>query len=333
MKKMVLAGLVAASAWGIRRHRQTRSVHPELRTASLYVPLFVDNRLSLAIGRRMFGGSTVPLPGVVVATATGTSETPDVLIYETPGRTRPSGALLWIHGGGLVLGRPETDHAWCSRIADELGVVVVSVRYRLAPEHPFPAGLDDCAFALHWLHDRADELGIDPARIAVGDASAGGGLAAALCQRAHDEGRVPIAFQLLVYPMLDERTTLRRERDIRSVFGWTPRSNRFGWSSYLGSRPGEHRPPPYAVPARRADLAGLPPAWIGVGDLDLFLDEDRAYAARLRAGGAACELEVVPGMYHGADAALEASSRAMQDFRTSMVDALDRAIGNGAPGA
>ena len=302
-------------------------MHPELRTRGLYVPLVVDNRLSLAIGRRMFGGSTEPRPPVQVRAVTSPV---DVLILDTPGRSRPTGALLWIHGGGLILGRPELDLDWCSRIAAELDVVVVAVRYRLAPEDPFPAGLDDCAAALDWLHDHADELGVDPARIAVGGASAGGGLAAATCQRAHDEGRVPVVLQLLEYPMLDDRTTLRRERDIRSVFAWTPRSNRFGWTSYLGHRPGQGEPPPYAVPARRTDLTGLPPAWIGVGDLDLFRDEDLDYAARLRAAGVPCELDVVPGMYHGADVGLGDTSPLMRDFRQRMLDALDKAIGSTA---
>ena len=327
MNKILLAGLLAASALGLRRHGQTRQVHPELRTRALYVPLVVDNRLSLAIGRRMFGGSTEPRPPVQLKAVTSPV---DVLVLDTPGRSRVSGALLWIHGGGLILGRPELDLDWCSRIAAELDVVVVAVRYRLAPEHPFPAGLDDCAAALDWLHDHAGELGVDRARIAVGGASAGGGLAAATCQRAHDEGRVPVVLQLLEYPMLDDRTTQRRQRDIRSVFAWTPRSNRFGWTSYLGHRPGQGEPPPYAVPARRADLTGLPPAWIGVGDLDLFRDEDVAYAGRLRAAGVPCELDVVPGMYHGADVGLEDRSPLMRDFRQRMLDALDGAIGAAA---
>ena len=316
--------LLAASAYGIRRHRQTRAVHPELRTPSLFLPLVVDNRLSLALGRRMFGGATELLGQVGVDAVT---HPVDVLVYDTPDRGRPSGALLWIHGGGLILGRPELDHAWCSRIANELGIVVVSVRYRLAPEDPFPAGLDDCAAALDWLHDHAGDLDVDATRIAVGGASAGGGLAAALCQRAHDEGRVPVAFQLLEYPMLDDRTALRRERDIRSVFAWTPRSNRFGWASYLGHRPGRSGPPAYAVPARRADLGGLPPAWIGVGDLDLFLDEDVEYAERLRAAGVPCQLDRVSGMYHGADVRLAETSALMRAFRQRMLDALGAAIG------
>ena len=136
-----------------------------------------------------------------------------MLVYDAPEREQPGGALLWIHGGGLVLGGPEQGHDVCTRLAEEAGVFVASVEYRLAPEHPFPAGLDDCLAALRWLHGQAAVLGIDPSRIAVGGDSAGGGLAAAVCQRALDDGGPAVAFQLLEYPMLDDRTVLRTDLD------------------------------------------------------------------------------------------------------------------------
>ena len=199
-----------------------------------------------------------------------------VYVYDTPTRPRPTGVLLWIHGGGYVMGDPRGDHDVCSQHARDLGIVVVNVDYRLAPEHPFPAALEDCYAALRWVHENADELGIDPSRIAVGGGSAGGGLAAALAQLAHDRGEVPVCFQYLVYPMLDDRTTLVRKRPRTLV--WTPGANLFGWTSYLGHPPGLEESRPYAVPARREDLSGLPPAWIGVGDIDLFYEEDVAYA-------------------------------------------------------
>ncbi|MBE6482080.1 MAG: alpha/beta hydrolase [Actinomyces ruminicola] len=259
-----------------------------------------------------------------------------VWVYQTAGRrqTPPTGALVWLHGGGYVGGSPAQDHLLCSRIARELGILVVSVDYRLAPAHPYPAAMDDADAALRWLVQQAGDLGVDPARIAVGGASAGGGLAAALAGRALDEGLRP-AFQLLVYPMLDDRTGAGGvEIPGRGEFVWTARRNAESWGAYLGrpareqpdSAPAEAAPAaaPWAVPARRADLRGLPDAWIGVGDLDLFLDEDRAYAERLRAAGVRVQLRVEPGMYHAADYCTW--SGAMRDFRDEAITALGRAL-------
>ena len=261
------------------------------------------------------------------AEARTTGEGVRVLVYDAPGREQPSGALLWIHGGGLVLGGPEQGHDVCTRLAEEAGVFVASVEYRLAPEHPFPAGLDDCLAALRWLHGQAAVLGIDPSRIAVGGDSAGGGLAAAVCQRALDDGGPAVAFQLLEYPMLDDRTVLRTDLDPNGVHLWTPASNRYAWTAYLGREPSLHaEPPAHAAPARRKDLAGLPPAWVGVGDLDLFLDEDVAYARRLEEAGVPCELVVVPGMWHGADSIVPSAGTSNR-FRDAIVDAVSRAVG------
>ena len=248
-----------------------------------------------------------------------------VYVYDTPTRPRPTGVLLWIHGGGYVMGDPRGDHDVCSQHARDLGIVVVNVDYRLAPEHPFPAALEDCYAALRWVHENADELGIDPSRIAVGGGSAGGGLAAALAQLAHDRGEVPVCFQYLVYPMLDDRTTLVRKRPRTLV--WTPGANLFGWTSYLGHSPGLEESRPYAVPARREDLSGLPPAWIGVGDIDLFYEEDVAYAKRLQAAGVPCHLEVVPSYYHGAFSMAPADSVIAKGFQDCGMRALERALG------
>jgi len=247
----------------------------------------------------------------------------DVELYHPAARAAPSGVLVWVHGGGYVLGSVAIGDPFCSDVAAEAGVLVVSVDYRLAPEHPFPAPLDDVAAALAWVHAHADDLGVDPARVAVGGDSAGGGLAAALAQRAHDEG-LPVAFQLLVYPMLDDRTVLRAERDGEWALVWTPPANRFGWTAYLGHEPGERTPAPYAAPARRADLSGLPPAWVGVGDIDLFHAEDVEYARRLREAGVAVDLDVVPGMFHGGDRSAAAPAT---EFRRRAREALQAAIG------
>jgi acetyl esterase/lipase len=233
-------------------------------------------------------------------------------------RQRPG--VLWIHGGGYILGSPQMEAFWTGRLVRDLGVVTVSPDYRLAPEHPFPAALDDCMATLAWMRAHAEELGIDADRIAVMGASAGGGLAAAVAQRAHDEG-IPLRAQVLVYPMIDDRAVLRDDHAGRGRFMWTPANNRFGWTSYLGREPRMSDAPEYAAPARRTDLTGLPPAWVGVGDLDLFYDEDVDYAEKLRASGVPCELVTVPGMYHGADG-LAPKAQSIKDFRRGMTEHL-----------
>ncbi|MFE2062922.1 alpha/beta hydrolase [Streptomyces sp. NPDC059467] len=178
-----------------------------------------------------------------------------------------------------------------------MGALVVVPDYRLAPEHPCPAAVDDCYAALEWLLTHAEELGIDPRRVVVGGESAGGGLAAAVAQRAHDTG-IDLRLQVLIAPMLDDRTVVRAETEGRVSVAWTVPSNRFAWTSYLGHAPGEHEERPYAVPARRTDLGGLAPAWISVGEIDLFHQESVDYARRLGEAGVECELTTIPGAHH-----------------------------------
>ena len=223
-------------------------------------------------------------------------------VYRPLAVTGAAPALFWIHGGGFIQGSPEQDEASSIDFARELGITVVALRYRLAPKHPSPAAVEDAYAGLTWMFRNASELGIDPQRIAIGGASAGGGLAASLALYAHDRGEVRPAFQLLVYPMLDDRTVTRTDLDTRNVRVWTPGSNRFGWTSYLGHEPGLPEASEYAAPARRLDLSGLPPAWVGVGTLDLFHDEDLEYARRLNAAGVPAEVHIVPGAFHGFDA-------------------------------
>ena len=214
----------------------------------------------------------------------------------------PLPALLWVHGGGYVLGTAAQDDSVCGHFAQSLGIVVAAVEYRLAPEHPFPVPLHDCYDALTWL---ARQPQVDPSRIAVGGASAGGGLAAALALLAHERGEVQLAFQLLAYPMLDDRTAARTDIAESNFRLWNNTSNRFGWQSYTGYPPGSVEVSGLAAPSRYDDLSGLPPAWIGVGTLDLFHDEDLAYESRLREAGVECELEIVqrcvPWFRHASD--------------------------------
>ena len=175
------------------------------------------------------------------------------------------------------------------------------------------------------LHANAAALGVDPERIAVGGNSAGGGLAAGLALLAHDRREVPVRFQLLVYPMLDDRTVTRADVDASALRVWSVESNRYGWTSYLGQAPGGDAVSPYAAPARRGELVGLPPAWIGVGTLDLFHDEDVAYAGKLEAAGVACALTVIPGAYHGFDV-MAPKARVSRAFRDAQLQALRVAL-------
>ncbi len=241
-------------------------------------------------------------------------------LYQVQARPAQAPALLWIHGGGYVGGLPEMDDLYVQPFLQTAGVVV-SVDYRLAPEHPYPAPLEDCYTALKWLFAQAQALGVDAQRIAIGGASAGGGLAASLAQLARQRGELHPAFQLLVYPMLDDRTARRTDIDPQAHFAWNNQSNRFGWQAYLH---GEHAPQG-AVPARQENLAGLPPAWIGVGAIDLFHDEDVAYARRLKEAGVPCELVVTPGAFHGFDISAP-QTQVVKDFRSNQARALRDAL-------
>lgn len=221
-------------------------------------------------------------------------------VIESAKGASPRPLLYHIHGGGYVMGAPEVCRAELLALADALGITIVSVDYRLAPEAPHPAPIEDCYAGLQWAFDHAEALGIDRTRIGVAGESAGGGLTAALCLLARDRGEIPIRFQRLTYPMLDDRTcTLADPHAHTGRFVWSPGSNRFGWTSLLGHEPGGEGVSPYAAAARAEDLAGLPPTYIEVGALDLFLEENLDYARRLTRAGVAVELHVFPGAYHG----------------------------------
>ncbi|OHV05944.1 alpha/beta hydrolase [Mycobacterium talmoniae] len=264
--------------------------HPDLRRVARVAPRALVSPRSLPLLRRltMLQGRRTPKDVELLTLPSGVG----IRLFRPPhGGGDPGPALLWMHGGGYVLGQAAQDDGLCRRFSRELGVMVASVDYRLAPEHPYPAALDDCYAALTWL---AGLPAVDAARVAIGGASAGGGLAAALALLARDRGEVAPVLQLLTYPMLDDRSAdLPGNPDYRL---WNARSNRFGWTAYLGGAD-----PALAVPARRADLGGLAPAWLGVGTLDLFYEEDLAYAERLRQAGVPCQVEQVAGAFHGFD--------------------------------
>jgi len=272
-------------------------LHPDLRKAHLVTPP-LHLKWAVPVFRLLGGVVKMPsLPGVRATEHTDRNGA-HVRVYE-PAERHSDAALLWMHGGGLIVGSPQQNNAICSQIARDLGILVVSAYYRLAPKHPFPAALDDCVAAWRWMHDNAEAFGVDATRIAIAGESAGAGLAACLAQRLHDEGGVQPRAQLLIYPMLNDRTAAHRELDDAGYLVWTNRSNRNGWSSYLGQDYGAADVPEYAVAARRKSLAGLPPAHIAVGTLDLFLGECREYARRLETSGVPCELSEIPGAPHG----------------------------------
>lgn len=197
--------------------------------------------------------------------------------------------ILWIHGGGMFLGSARQDDAHAQELSEALGIRIASVDYRLAPEHPYPESLDDCYTALTWLAERYD-------RVAVVGASAGGGLAAGLALLARDRSGPAIAALQLAYPMLDDRET-DGARELANTVVWNARLNRVGWDAYLGGRPADQ----YAAPARATDLSGLPPTYVDTGDIDLFCDEDTAFADGIRAAGGAIDFFVETGAPHGFD--------------------------------
>ncbi len=222
-----------------------------------------------------------------------------VRVHRPRGVDRPLPAIVWLHGGGMVAGSHLIEDARFDRWCAKLPIVGVAVDYGLAPERPYPGPLDDSYAALTWAFDRASELGIRRDCIGIGGASAGGNLAAATTLLARDRGELPVAFQALMYPMLDDRMTTASSR--WDVPIWPPASNDFAWNAYLGGRRGEPDVSAYAAPARATDLAGLPATFIGVGAVDGFVDESIEYATRLLHSGSAVELHVYPGAPHGFD--------------------------------
>ena len=221
-----------------------------------------------------------------------------VRVHSPAGRSAPLAGVVAIHGGGYVIGDRTMYDGLFDRWCVDPGMVAVSVGYRRAPETPYPGPLEDCYQALVWTVEHADELGIDPACIGIYGASAGGGLAAGLALLARDRGEVDVAFQFLQYPMIDDRQVTPSSR-MDDLHVWSRRSNTFGWRSYLGDRYGTDDVPAYAAAARAGDLHGLPPAYVCVGSLDGFRDEDVAFALRLLQDGVPTELHVLPGAPHG----------------------------------
>lgn len=284
-------------AW--RSMDTTMLLHPEIRdglAAIAFPAISVETLPSMR-------GFAIPGPPLSLAV-----ERTDVVISEDPHVVvrvhRPRAAvgalpcLYSIHGGGYVLGSNDMDDARFDRWCQMYPCVGVSVEYRLAPETPYPGPLDDCYAGLRWTYDNAASLGIDRTRLGIGGISAGGGLSAALGLLARDRGEIPVSFQLLECPMLDDRqTTPSSQLDDLAI--WSRESNTFGWRSYLGDLYGGDEIDYHAAPARARDLSGLSPTFVAVGAVDGFRDEDIDFAMRLNQAGVPTELHVYPGLPHG----------------------------------
>jgi acetyl esterase/lipase len=233
----------------------------------------------------------------------GPKDAPEVTvrIYRPEKRPKLSPTLLWIHGGGYMLGDIEGEDFTAKQFALAGECTVVSVEYRLAPEHPFPAPLEDCYAVLKWLAANARALGVNASKIAIGGASAGGGLAAGLALLARDRGEVKVDFQLLIYAMINDCNIQPASDILPDALFWTRESNLAGWRCYLGNEPGKEGVSCYASVYRATNLEGLPPAYIATGDIDLFAQEDIVYARRLIEAGVPTELHVYPGGPHAFD--------------------------------
>jgi acetyl esterase/lipase len=242
---------------------------------------------------------------------------------EAASAARPG--LYWIHGGGMILGSIDQDDVACQTYAERLGCVVVSVEYRLAPEHPHPAPVEDCYAGLCWTAANGAALGLSPGRLAIAGASAGGGLAAGTALLARDRGGPALAYQCLIYPMLDDRNTTPSSREFTAIPSWSREANLTGWTALLGDAVGGAEVSHYAAPSRAADLRGLPPTLIQVGELEVFRDEDIDYAQRLLQAGVATELHVYPGAYHGWDG-FAPTAAVTQRAREDRLGALQRAL-------
>lgn len=253
----------------------------------------------------------------------GPEGAPDVTVrvYRPTGSSGALPGVYYIHGGGMVLGDIKGENAAAELICDQVGAVVVSVEYRLAPEHPHPAPVEDCYAGLEWMAKNVAELGVDPERIAIYGASAGGGLTLATALLARDRGGPQLSFMMPIYPMIDDRNETPSSHEITDIGIWDRAGNIEAWAWYLGDQEADQ----YAAPARALDLSGLPPAFIDVGTVDLFRDEDIAFAQRLIQAGVPTELHVHPGAFHASEV-LAPEAALSQRILAMRIDALRRAL-------
>lgn len=306
-------------------------VDPEIAPLLDMFPPLALTAQSLPMLRAMFGapvpGALAPAMAPEVIMIPGRNGAPDVRIsvFDPPGRANPA-TLLHLHGGGMVLGYTPANDGPNAALALALGVMVVSAEYRLAPETPFPGPQEDCMAALDWIVSISAERGIDPARIGVMGDSAGAGLAAAVALMARDEGTVALRGQFLTYPMLDHRTGTPEKPGLPHTgeFIWNRSNNQFGWNALQGTYAANDARKGWFSPALAEDLSGLPPTYIATGALDLFLEEDLEYTARLAGAGVPVELHVYPGAYHGFN--IVPTARVTQTYQRDLTAAIAQVL-------
>lgn len=306
-------------------------VDPELAPMLDVFPQLDLSDQSIASIRAMMGlrKPDQPVPAIepLLRTVPGKEGSPGVpvIIFDPPERTS-NAAILQIHGGGMVMGSAASSTLANASLAVRLGLLVVAVDYRLAPEHPFPAPQEDCMAAYDWLCAEADSLGVDPARIAVLGESAGGGLAAALCLMVRDIGRPVPALLALTYPMLDWRTgsAVQPGYPVTGEFVWTRAANQYGWNAHRGDFGCDDERKGWFSPALADEVTSLPPTFMVTGGLDLFLQEDLDFAERLGAAGVPIEFHVYPGAFHAFN--LVPTAGVTQQFNRDLENALKRAL-------
>ncbi|MGO4348441.1 alpha/beta hydrolase [Paenibacillus sp. MCAF9] len=312
-----------------------KKVNPEIKEIFSHMPEVIYTQENLVAKRNemyeMFAGiaGSLPINDAVLTSEKhipGANGDPDVRIkiYEPRVKDEILPGVLYIHGGGYILGSADMMDPTLQQLVSEINCVIVSVDYRLAPEHPFPAPLEDCYAALNWFSENAEELGVDSTRIAVVGPSAGGGLTAAVSLLARDRKGPSIFFQMPLYPMIDDRNMTKSSNEITDERVWNKTKNQLAWKMYLGEI-GEVSQ--YAAPARATDLSGLPPTYTCVGDLDPFRDETIDYVLRLTQAGVPTEFHLYPGCFHGFEEyfpAAEISQSIVIGYHTALKRALHK---------
>ena len=304
-----------------------KKIHPDLKPIFAEIPAIDFTDLEVIRSMPLFEpaprSERVAITHLDIPGPEGAPDVP-VRIYEPAEKSGLLPALLWIHGGGYILGTYDQDDGLCQRFVETANCVVVSVEYRLAPEHPFPAPVEDCYAALQWLAESAKDLGVDDTRIAIGGASAGGGLTAGLALLARDRGGPNICFQMPLYPMIDDQNTTPSSHEITDNRVWNRSANVAAWRMYLGEdATGDVSP--YAAASRAKDLSGLPPVYTCVGELDVFRDETIDYVQRLLQAGVPVEFHIYPGCFHAFEVFIpdaDISKRAAAEYVSALARAL-----------